>query len=47
VRRVLVESGDSGRSEHFMPVRFGRVAEPGTIVEARITGHDGSRLIAA
>jgi threonylcarbamoyladenosine tRNA methylthiotransferase MtaB len=47
VRQVLAESGDSGHSEHFTPVRFGRAVEAGTIVEARITGHNGSRLIAA
>ena len=46
VRRVLVESGDSGHSEHFTPVRFERAVEPGTIVEAQMIGHDGSRLIA-
>jgi threonylcarbamoyladenosine tRNA methylthiotransferase MtaB len=46
VRRVLAESGDSGHSEHFTPVRFARAVEPGTIVEARIAGHDGSRLTA-
>jgi threonylcarbamoyladenosine tRNA methylthiotransferase MtaB len=46
VRRVLAESRDGGHSEHFTPVRFERAVEPGTIIEARITGHDGSRLIA-
>jgi threonylcarbamoyladenosine tRNA methylthiotransferase MtaB len=46
IRRVLAESGETGHSEHFTPVRFGRTVEPGTIVEARMTGHDGSRLIA-
>ncbi len=46
VRGVLAESGDSGHSEHFMPVRFDRAVEPSIIVEARIIGHDGSRLIA-
>jgi threonylcarbamoyladenosine tRNA methylthiotransferase MtaB len=46
VRRVLAESGDSGHSEHFTPVRFGRVVEPGTIVDSRMTGHDVCRLIA-
>ncbi len=46
VRRVLAESGDSGHSEHFTPVRFGRAVEPGTIVEARVIGHDGRFLIA-
>jgi threonylcarbamoyladenosine tRNA methylthiotransferase MtaB len=47
VRRVLAESGASGYSEHFTPVRFERSVEPGTIVKARMTGHDGGRLIAA
>jgi threonylcarbamoyladenosine tRNA methylthiotransferase MtaB len=46
VRRVLAESGDSGHSEHFTQVRFERAVEPGTIVEARIIGHDGCRLTA-
>jgi threonylcarbamoyladenosine tRNA methylthiotransferase MtaB len=45
VRRVLAESGEMGHSEHFTPVRFERAVAPGTIVEARIAGHDGSRLI--
>jgi threonylcarbamoyladenosine tRNA methylthiotransferase MtaB len=47
VRRVLTESHGSGRSEYFTPVRFDRAVEPGIIVEARMIGHDGSRLIAA
>jgi threonylcarbamoyladenosine tRNA methylthiotransferase MtaB len=47
VRRVLTESHGSGRSEHFTLVRFDRAIEPGIIVETRILGHDGSRLIAA
>ena len=46
MRRVLAESYESGHSEHFTPVRFGRAVEPGCIVEARIIGHDGSGLIA-
>jgi threonylcarbamoyladenosine tRNA methylthiotransferase MtaB len=47
VRRVLAESGDGGHSEHFTAVRFEAAVAPGAIVEARITGHDGRRLIAA
>jgi threonylcarbamoyladenosine tRNA methylthiotransferase MtaB len=47
VRRVLTESRGSGRSEHFTPVRFDAAVEPGIIVETRMIGHDGSRLIAA
>jgi threonylcarbamoyladenosine tRNA methylthiotransferase MtaB len=46
VRRVLAESDDGGRSEHFTPVRFVAPIEPGIIVTARMIGHDGSRLIA-
>ena len=47
VRRVLTESDDTGRSEHFTPVRFDAAVEPGIIVTARMIGHDGHRLIAA
>jgi threonylcarbamoyladenosine tRNA methylthiotransferase MtaB len=47
VRSVLTESHNGGRSEHFTPVRFDRAVEPGIIVETRMIGHDGSRLIAA
>jgi threonylcarbamoyladenosine tRNA methylthiotransferase MtaB len=47
VRRVLTESQGNGRSEHFTPVRFDRAVEPGIVVETRMIGHDGSRLIAA
>jgi threonylcarbamoyladenosine tRNA methylthiotransferase MtaB len=47
VRRVLTESHASGHSEYFTPVRFDRAVAPGIIVETRMIGHDGSRLIAA
>jgi len=47
VRRVLTESHGSGRSEHFTLVRFDGAVEPGIIVETRMIGHDGTRLIAA
>jgi len=46
VRHVLTESRNGGRSEHFTPVRFAAPVEPGVIVAARITGHDGGSLIA-
>jgi threonylcarbamoyladenosine tRNA methylthiotransferase MtaB len=46
VRCVLAETGDAGRTEHFTPVRFDERVAPGQIVEAKITAHDGSRLIA-
>jgi threonylcarbamoyladenosine tRNA methylthiotransferase MtaB len=44
---VLVESRDSGRTEHFTPVRLSAPAEPGVIVEVALVGHDGRSLIAA
>jgi threonylcarbamoyladenosine tRNA methylthiotransferase MtaB len=46
-RRVLVESGEHGRTEQFTQVRLARAAEPGTIVDLTIAGHDGTQLIAA
>ena len=50
-RAILVESveGESaatGRTEQFMPARLSGPAEPGAIVRARVTGHDGRQLIA-
>jgi hypothetical protein len=33
-----------GRTEHFTEVILGGAAEPGTIVEATMAGHDGRRL---
>ena len=41
---VLIESAKVGRTEHFAPVRLDSQAEPGTVIKAVITGHDGSRL---
>src|SRR6266516_2593293 len=46
-RRVLVESGDAGRTEQFFTVQLARPAEPGSIVEVGIAGHDRRRLLAA
>jgi threonylcarbamoyladenosine tRNA methylthiotransferase MtaB len=46
-RCVLVESDDTGHTEQFFPVRLAGPAEPGSIVEAAIAGHDGRRLLAA
>jgi threonylcarbamoyladenosine tRNA methylthiotransferase MtaB len=46
-RRVLVESEDQGRTEHFIPVQLASAAEPGAIVELKIAGHDGRQLLAA
>jgi threonylcarbamoyladenosine tRNA methylthiotransferase MtaB len=46
-RRVLVESEQQGRTEHFTQVRFAAPAEPGAIMELKIAGHDGKQLLAA
>jgi threonylcarbamoyladenosine tRNA methylthiotransferase MtaB len=46
-RRVLVETREFGRTEHFTPVRMSRVHAPGDVVEMTIGGHDGRQLIAA
>ena len=45
-QRVLVERDGLGRTEDFTLAAVDR-GQPGEIVEARITGHDGERLIAA
>ncbi len=45
-RRVLVE-GANGRTEHYARVKLARVAAPGAILDLRIVGHDGHRLLSA
>jgi len=45
--RVLVETRESGRTEHFTPVRLHAPIAPGVIVEVAVVGHDGRQLIAA
>ena len=42
---VLTERGENGHTENFAPVATPGL-EPGRFVMARITGHDGKRLIA-
>ena len=37
-RQVLVETGRSGRTEHFAAVKFTQEMTPGAIVSARVTG---------
>jgi threonylcarbamoyladenosine tRNA methylthiotransferase MtaB len=46
-RRVLIESYDSGRTEHFAPVKLAAPAQAGTIIDLKITAHDGRQLLAA
>jgi threonylcarbamoyladenosine tRNA methylthiotransferase MtaB len=45
-RRVLVETGNRGHTEHFMPARLNAATGSG-IVHVAITGHDGRELLAA
>jgi threonylcarbamoyladenosine tRNA methylthiotransferase MtaB len=46
-RRVLIESDDAGRTEHFTPVKLAAPAQAGAIVDLKITAHDGRQLLAA
>jgi threonylcarbamoyladenosine tRNA methylthiotransferase MtaB len=46
-RRVLVESQEQGRTEQFTQVQLASAAEPGAIVEVKISGHDGKQLLSA
>ncbi len=46
VRRVLAESPESGRTEQFTPVKLMTPLAPGSIVEVKISAHDGTRLLA-
>jgi len=45
-RMVLVETGERGRTEDFTLAALEVPAEPGSLLRARITGHDGRQLIA-
>ncbi len=46
-RRVLSESHDRGRTEHFIPVKFAAPLEPGKILDLTMMSHDGRQLMAA
>ena len=43
---VLTERGGTGRAEDFTPVAT-PARPPGALFEARVAGHDGSRLLLA
>jgi threonylcarbamoyladenosine tRNA methylthiotransferase MtaB len=45
-RMVLVETETTGRTEQFTATRLDRALPSGSIVRARVTGHDGRRLAA-
>jgi threonylcarbamoyladenosine tRNA methylthiotransferase MtaB len=46
-RRVLAETREMGRTEHFTPVRISAPVEPGEIVDLTMRRHDGRHLLAA
>jgi threonylcarbamoyladenosine tRNA methylthiotransferase MtaB len=50
-RRVLIESHDTGRTEHFAPVKLAAPAQPGfipgAIIALKMAAHDGRQLLAA
>ena len=46
-RRVLAELHNSGHTEQFAKVLLATPAEPGTILDVPIAGHDGRQLLAA
>jgi threonylcarbamoyladenosine tRNA methylthiotransferase MtaB len=46
-RRVLMESLDCGRTEHYLSVRLPAPVEPGLILDLTVIDHDGRQLIAA
>ena len=46
-RQVLIEAEAQGRTEHFTQVSLATPAEPGMILDLKITAHDGRQLLAA
>jgi threonylcarbamoyladenosine tRNA methylthiotransferase MtaB len=46
-RRVLTESGETGRTEQFTRVRLASPAAAGQILELKIAAHNGRQLLAA
>jgi threonylcarbamoyladenosine tRNA methylthiotransferase MtaB len=46
-RRVLTESGNTGRTEQFMPVRLSVTVKPGLLLDVAVTGHNGRQLLVA
>ncbi|MBV8242321.1 MAG: tRNA (N(6)-L-threonylcarbamoyladenosine(37)-C(2))-methylthiotransferase MtaB [Hyphomicrobiales bacterium] len=45
--RVLTESRELGRTEHFTRARLAAPVEPGIILDVTVAGHDGRQLLAA
>ena len=45
--RILTESRELGRTEHFTRARLATPVQPGIILDVAIAGHDGCQLLAA
>jgi len=45
--RVLTESRELGRTEHFTRARLAAPMQPGIILDVTVAGHDGGQLLAA
>ena len=45
--RVLTESHEFGRTEHFTRARLAAPMQPGIILDVTVAGHDGRQLLAA
>jgi len=45
--RVLTESREFGRTEHFTRARLAAPMQPGIILDVTVAGHDGRQLLAA
>ena len=45
--RVLTESRELGRTEHFTRARLAAPMQPGIILDVTVAGHDGRQLLAA
>jgi threonylcarbamoyladenosine tRNA methylthiotransferase MtaB len=46
-RKILVESGEMARTEHFLPIQLDGHARPGEVHELTVAGHTGTQLLAA
>jgi threonylcarbamoyladenosine tRNA methylthiotransferase MtaB len=46
-RLVLTETHERGRTEQFTPVKLAAPLTPGTILDLRMSAHDGTHLLAA
>ena len=43
---ILMESGQTGHTEHFAPVRYTAESAPGRLIAGRVIGTSGDALLA-